>query len=50
MKILLDEEIDMEAGKSKILLQVDLEIMILSKVGTDVWGSTENKRVLTCMQ
>jgi len=26
MKILLDEEMEMEAAKSKILLQVDLEI------------------------
>jgi len=29
MKILLDEEIEMEAAKSKTLLQVDLEILIL---------------------
>ena len=28
MKILLDEEIEMVAAKSKILLQVDLEILI----------------------
>jgi len=28
MKILFDEEIEMEAAKSKILLQVDLEIMM----------------------
>ena len=30
MKILLDEEIQMEAAKSKTFLQVDLEILILS--------------------
>ena len=29
MKILLDEEIEIVAAKSKILLQVDLEILIL---------------------
>ena len=32
MKILLVEEIEMEAVKSKILLQVDLENMILKLV------------------
>jgi len=30
MKILLDEEIEKKAAKSKTLLQVDLEILFLS--------------------